>query len=209
MLPLVLLAASLLPSQQISTHCVDSGASIASTETQPVRGPSGASAVLRVSTSDDHSKESHLCNAEYQLLFTPSLEGAPVVVDLLTADDDYGRGLSLRLDGFSQDGKRVLGIFSESNKRTATSLFDYDATNGGVHLVDLKQQFAPRLTASCSPSFRVLGTSETGAVVLELSSTKPCPSSGRWVLDRATGRPLRPPPAASILGLYEFKDGAR
>jgi len=207
MLPFILLAASLLTSQQASTQCVDTGDDSAATQTQAVRGPFGATAVLKVSTADDHSKNSHLCNAEYQLLVTPAAGGAPVVVDLLTADDDYGRNLTLRLDGFSWDGKRVFGIFSERGKRTATFLFDYDTTNGNVQLVDLKEQFAHILDASCSQTFGVLGTSETGAIILELKSATPCASSGRWMLDRAGGKPLRLPQGSSILGLYEFKGG--
>jgi len=37
MLPLILFAASLLPSQQASMECVDTGANIAATETPAVR----------------------------------------------------------------------------------------------------------------------------------------------------------------------------
>jgi hypothetical protein len=208
-LPLILLVASLLPSQQASTQCVDNGANIAETETQPARGPAGAVAVLKVSTSDDASKDSHLCNAEYQLLFTRAAGNAPVVVDLLTADDDYGRSLSLRLAGFTQDGKRVLGIFSEKSKRTATFLFEYDTTNGAVQLVDLTRQFAHIVATGCDQAFGVLGTSDSGATVLELNSAKPCPSSGRWMIDRATGKPLRVPTGASIHELYDSQRPAQ
>ena len=203
MLLLALLVVFLLPSQQTSTECVDDGAGSAAAQTEAVRGPSGAVAILKVSTSDDHSKNSHLCNAGYQLVFTAVAGGAPVAVDLLTADDDYGRSLSLRLDGFSQDGKRILGIISESGKRTAAFLFDYDTRSGGVQLVDLKQQFTHIVAASCSQAFSVLGTSETGAIILELNSAGTCPSSGRWLLDRVTGKPRRLPLGAPIRGLFE------
>src|SRR5579863_2841955 len=124
MLALFLLAASLPTSQQAFTQCVDTGANAAANETRAVQDSSGATAVLKVSTSDDYSKNSHLCNANYQLIFHRGAGGTPVVVDLLTADDAYGQNLFLRLDGFTQDGKRVLGIFSESGKRTATFLFE-------------------------------------------------------------------------------------
>jgi hypothetical protein len=207
MLPLLLLAASLLTSQHASTECVDNGADHAATETQAARGPSGASAVLKVSTEDDHSKNSHTCNAEYQLIVTPASGGAPVVVDLLTADDDYGRTLSLRLDGFSRDGKRILGIFSESSRRTTTFLFDYDMTNGNVQLVDLKMRFAGMMPSSCSSSFGVTGTTEAGAIILELNSDKPCGAVRRWMLDRATGKPQRIAQSVTVVGLYEFKSG--
>src|ERR1700676_680398 len=109
MLPVILLVASLSPPHQASAECVDTGATTAATETQAVRGPSGTAAVLKVSTSDDHSKNSHQCSANYQLLITPAAGGCPVAVDVLTADDAYGRTLSLHLDGFTRDGKRVLG----------------------------------------------------------------------------------------------------
>jgi hypothetical protein len=203
MLLLAWLVAFLLPSEQTSTQCVDDGAGGAAAQTQAVRGPSGAVAILKVSTSDDHSKNSHLCNAGYQLVFTRVAGGVPVAVDLLTADDDYGRSLSLRLDGFSEDGKRIFGIISESGKRTAAFLFDYDTKTGAVQLVDLKQQFTRIAAASCSQAFAVLGTSETGAIILGLNSASTCPSSGRWMLDRVTGEPRRLPPGAPIRGLFE------
>src|ERR1700693_2630757 len=99
LLPL-LLAVSLLPAQQASVHCVDTGTETAASRTQPLHGPGGVVAVLKVSTADDHSKNSHDCNAEYQLLIMPAGARTPVVVDLLTSDADYDRIISLRLDGF-------------------------------------------------------------------------------------------------------------
>ena len=85
----ILLAAALLPAQEVSAHCVDTGAEIASNQTERLRGPSGMAAVLRVSTADDHSKNSHECNAEYQLLISHPGVGTPVLVDLLTSDAEY------------------------------------------------------------------------------------------------------------------------
>jgi hypothetical protein len=201
MLSFFLVAASLLTSQQASTRCVDSGTTSASTETRVVRGPSGATAVLKVSTADDHSKNSHECNAEYQLIVTRVAGGAPVVVDLLMADDDYGRNLSLRLDGFSRDGKQILGIISESSKRTSTFLFDYDTTNGNVRLVDLKLEFVGTLSSSCSSAVGVIGTTETGAIVLELNSEKYCGAVRRWVIGTASDKPRPLPQGTSIQGL--------
>src|ERR1700739_4573160 len=91
MLPLILLVASLLPAQQASMECVDTGANIAATETQAVSGANGATAVLKVSTADDHSKNSHECNADYKLVVTPANGGAPVEAGFLALDGDCGR----------------------------------------------------------------------------------------------------------------------
>ena len=102
----------------------------------------------------------------------PAAGGAPVVADFLTANDDYGRSLFLRLDGFTQDGSQILGILSETWKRTATFLFEYEISNGNVQLVDLTHEFARITTAGCSHTFAVLGTFETGASIIELQFRK-------------------------------------
>ena len=209
MLPLILLAASLLNSQQASMECVDTGANIAATETQAVRGPHGATAVLKVSTADDHSKNSHDCNADYKLAVTPATGGAPAEFDFLASDGDYGRTLSLRLAGFSQDGKRVLGILAEGGKYSTTLLFDYHAGDAQVPLVDLKMQFAHVAPLGCSQTLEVIGTTTNGAIVVESNSEKACGSSRRWLVNAAGSEAQPLPQGASILSLYESKSAAQ
>jgi hypothetical protein len=209
MLPLILLVASLLPAQQASMECVDSGANVAGAETPPVSGPAGATAVLKVSTADDHSKNSHECNADYKLVVTPATGGAPVEADFLASDGDYGRTVSLRLAGFSQDGKRVLGILAESGKYPTTLLFDYHEGGGPVQIVDLKMQFARVAPPGCIQTLEVIGTTASGAIVLESNSEKACGSSRRWFVDAAGSKAQPLPSSAAILGLYESNSGMR
>ena len=208
MLLSILLAVSLLPRQQASVHCVDTGAETPASQTQPLHGPGGVTAVLKVSTADDHSKNSHDCNAEYQLLIIPAGAGAPVVVDLLTSDGEYDRIISLGLDGFSQDGKRVFGVLSEGGKYPATTLFAYSTADGQVQLMDLRKPFAHMMAAKCSTTFDVIGTTAAGTIALELSSTEKCSPNSRWVVNPAGGSPQPLPQAASILDLYKSKKGA-
>jgi len=209
MLPLILLAALFQLSQQVSMECVDTGATVAATETQAVRGPHGAAAVLKVSTADDHSKNSHECNADYKLVVTPATGGAPVEADFLASDGDYGRTLSLRLAGFSQDGKRVLGILAEGGKYPTTLLFDYHAGDAQVPLVDLKMQFARVARPGCIQTLEVIGTTASGAIVVESNSERACGSSRRWLVDTAGSKAQPLPPSAAILGLYESKGSAQ
>jgi hypothetical protein len=208
MLLSILLAVSLLPRQQASVHCVDTGAETTDSQTQPLRGPGGVTAVLKVSTADDHSKNSHDCNAEYQLLIIPAGSGAPIVVDLLTSDGEYDRIISLRLDGFSQDGKRVFGILSEVGKYPATMLFAYSTADGQVQLMDLRKPFAHMMAAKCGTTFDVIGTTAAGTIALELSSKEKCSPNSRWVVNPAGGSPQPLPQAASILDLYNSKERA-
>jgi hypothetical protein len=181
-----LLSAMLATAPPVSMNCADGGASLAAIQTQTVRGPSGMAAILRVSSSDDHSKNDHLCAAEYRLLVTRSEKSDPLAVDLLTSDDDYGRSLTLLLDRFSHDGKRIFGVFFEGGKHPAATLFDYNTSNGKVQLVDLRKQFGQTLNAKCNTTFEVIGTTEAGAIVLELGSPQRCgPTGGGCSISRA------------------------
>lgn len=209
MLSLILLAASLLPSLQAAMQCVDAGATIAATETPVARGPGGATAVLKVSAADDHSKNSHDCNADYKLVVTPAAGGAPVEADFLASDGDYGRSLSLRLAGFSQDGKHVLGILAEGGKYPTMMLFDYRGSDAPVAIVDLKMKFSRVAPPACLQTLEIIGTAASGAIVLESNSEKACGSIRRWLVD-TTGNKAQPiPPGASIQGLYESKGRAQ
>jgi hypothetical protein len=201
MLPFILFVSSFVPANQASLECTNTGV----IQTQPVSGPDGIAAVLKVSTEDDHGKNSHLCTATYQLLLISGAGGALHVVDVLSSDDDYNRSLSLRLSGFSQDGKRVLGILSEGGKHPLTTLFDYHTSDGKVDLIDITEQFAPIMAANCSSTLEVAGTTETGAIVLEPNSANQCGSS-RWLVDFSGGRTQRLAQGAPILELYNLKD---
>lgn len=182
MLLSILLAASLLPLRLASMHCVDGGADTAATQTQPLRGPGRLVAVLKVSSADDHGKNTHLCNAEYVLLIT-SGTGAARAVNLLTTNAEWGRTLSLKLDGFARNGKQVFGVLTERGKYPSTVLFDYDTAADKVQIIDLEARFAHIVKARCNTTFGVLGTTDSGAIVVGLSSAKACEAQGRWLTD--------------------------
>ncbi|MGA7850493.1 MAG: hypothetical protein WCA13_15410 [Terriglobales bacterium] len=201
----ILLAAFLLPAQVASMPC----ANIAATQTQPVRGRDAMSAILKVTSKDDDSKNSHDCEAEYQLLMTPGLAGAPLVVGLLTSDAEWDRSLSLRLNGFSQDGRQVFGILSEGGKSPSTTLFDYDTADGKMLLIDLKKPLAHSVAAKCRSTFDVIGTAASGAIVLQVNSANCLAANDRWLLSPSGEKAQRLPPDATFLSLYEFKNIGR
>jgi hypothetical protein len=187
-------------------NCADAGAQTAAAQTQPVQGPGGAFAILKVSTADDHGKNSHDCEAQYQLLFTPAGASAPVVVDLVTSDAEYGRNLSLHLDGFSQDGKHIFGIFSEVGKYPTTSLFDFDTTSRQVQVIDLTKQFIGPYR--CSTTFSVVGTNENRLIALELNSVNGCVPKRRFLLDPTHLKFQNLSQTTTILSLYKVESPA-
>jgi hypothetical protein len=201
----ILLAASIQPAPQVSMRCVDGGANIPTAQTESLRGPQGVAVVLKVSSADDHSKDTHLCNADYQLLVTPADRGAAVPVDLLSTDDDWDRTLSLILSGFGHDGKRVFGMLLENGHYPAVVLFAYNIDDGQVQLIDLKKQFAHVLPPSCNPTFDVVGTTVAGAIVVALNSNNSCKVDGRWQIDPTGSSAHRLPPGASVENLFEAR----
>lgn len=203
------LFAVLLPSaQSASMLCVDGGADGASAQTSPVHGPAGATAVLRISAADEHSKNSHECQAEYELFVTPA-GGTPASVSLLQSDDDYDRNLAVQLDGFSQDGKQIFGILDERGKHSSRILFDYQTGNASVQLIDLNKNFAHVVAPKCGTALAIIATTKTGGIVLEQNSPKQCDPDRRWLLDPVNEKVERLPRGTAILSLFRQKDEAR
>jgi len=191
----LLLACLLHRAQGQSMDCSNT----ASTRSRAVSGPAGVSAVLIVASSDDHGKNSHGCMADYSLLITPS-DG--VSADRFFASDgEWGRRLSVDLDGFSRDGKHVFGLISENGKFSFVRVFDYDKTAHHAEVIDVQQALAHLKAAKCS-AYAVAGTTDAGAIVLEPNTASDCRGYHRWQLDR-TGKLGNLARGAPFLSLYE------
>jgi len=175
---LALVVAFLFPVQVEMTR-VDTGAIIQTVQTQPLRGPGGESATLRISSADDHSKDNHSCEADYQLVLNAG-SNALEKIELLTSDDDYQRPLSGRISGFSHDGKLILGILAEGSEHASTMLFVYDTASHATQVVDLGQRFAGVLAKKCAASFDIVGTADHGGIVIKLDSASHCAPEGRF-----------------------------
>jgi hypothetical protein len=178
---------------------------VAAAESQPVAGPGGVKVVLKVSSEDDHSKNSHQCLATFELLVS-SGGGEAQVVDLNMSDDDYGRSLTLDLSGFSRDGGRILGIMSEGGKYPSATLFEYEVGKGPAKLVDLRAQLPGIGGKRCDARFQVMGTIEGGGIVVDVAgdekSEKPCKGAGKWVFEAFGHRPKRLADGVKAAGLY-------
>lgn len=163
-----------------------------SVQTPAVVGPTGANAVLKVYSEDDHAKDTHLCMANYRLLIAQH-SGEPKDIELLSSDNDWGRKISIQLSGFSQDGTKIFGTFSEAGAAPVQQVFEYNTSDGNVRLFDLPQLAAHSAPAKCIALTQIVGTTEGGAIVLQLRSGKYCANTRRWLLNSVKG-PLRPAP---------------
>lgn len=199
---LALLTATVVSfTQPVSLTC---GAS-ATAQTVAVHGPEEMGAVLKVSTEDDHAKDTHLCMADYKLLLSHKSEPAKEI-EVLTSDNDWSRKISIEVSGFTSDGKKVLGIFSEAGSAPIQQVFEYSADDDSVQLFDLRK-FAAHLTGTrCLINAQILGTTESGGIVLQLSSGKYCGTVSRWQLTSVNGPLQRLPRHAAVRDLYSQKN---
>jgi len=103
----------------------------------------------------------------------------------------------------------VLGILAEGGKYSTTLLFDYHGSDAQVPIVDLKMKFSRVAPPGWIQTLEVIGTTASGAIVLESNSDNACGSSRRWLVDDAGSKAQPMPRGATILGLYESNSGTR
>ena len=193
---LFLLDASLLFAQEASLDC----SAIAAAQTQPLRGPAGLTALVKISAEDDHSKDSHDCMAEYKLVVQPQGRAA-VITDILSSDGDWGRKLHARLDGFSLDGKQVFGILSEAGPGPSAMIFRYHTASQQIELLDLKKALKQMAAAKCAGAAAVVGTTDSGSIVVESTPRSQCGIS--WLFDPASQTLRRLPQSQSVHTLFK------
>jgi hypothetical protein len=200
MLAAIIIGLLLAPQKVATLECTN----IATVETQPVEGPDGRSAVLKVSTEDNHSKNEHLCSAHFELLVGP--RAASGTVELGTFEAEYGRSLTLQLAGFSQDGERILGIITEGGKYPSAALFDYQIGLGPPKLIDLRPQLTFMFGRVCDARYSIIGITARGEIVVKVAGDEkgPAPCKGaEWVFDEQKQRPYQRGVRLRVIELYK------
>jgi len=177
----------------LSLHCVQGQsmdcADRVATESKSRSGPEGVVAVLTVRSEDDHSKESHECMANYSLRITlpdgrDAAAGLIPPMGFFATIGDWGRRLSVHLDGFSADGQHIFGVISEGGPASFVTVFDFKRDGSHVE-VTVRQAASHLRAAKCGTSFAVAGTADKGAIVLEPNTADRCRSDHRWLLDQS------------------------
>jgi hypothetical protein len=159
------------------------------TESRSRTGPGGVVAVLKVHSEDDHGKNSHQCEANYTLQITlpDGRDGAAGLippVGFTSSVAEWGRRLSVHLDGFSNDGQHIFGVISEGGTYSFVQVFDFKREGSSVGIPI--QQGLPHLrAANCGTSFAVAGTTTAGEIVLEPNTADRCRIAHRWLLNKA------------------------
>jgi hypothetical protein len=149
----------------------------------PLRSSAGFIAVLKMHSEDDHSKNSHLCEADYSLQISRP-DGSPYPpFDFFGADDEWDRPIAFRIDGFSRDGNHVFIVISDGAYPGSVYTMDYDMISGSrTREGSLDRHFTRRLRRACAAKLRIIGISPAGLMVLGSNANDGCTRAELWEL---------------------------
>ena len=131
-------------------------------QTLPVRSSAGFTVVLTVNADDDHSKNSHKCEANYTLKITGPDGSSLPPFQFLSSDDEWARPLRFRVEGFSNDGHHVFILLIEGDYPQSLQAKEFDVNSGHeVKSVFLNPPFTRGLSRDCAATLHIVGTSLT------------------------------------------------
>jgi hypothetical protein len=160
-------------------------------QTAPVRSSVGFTAVLKMHSEDDHSKNTHLCAAEYSLQIIRPDGSSIQPFDFGYSDDDWDRPLVFRVEGFSLDGHRAFVFISDGSYPGVLQILEYDMSSSvAAKEIFLDQHFTRRLSPECTATLHIVGTSSAGRIVLGSSAKDGCTRAESWELhpNKTAGR---------------------
>jgi len=147
------------------------------------RSSAGYTATLKMHSEDDHSKNTHLCQADYSLETVQPNAIANRPLDLLSSDDAWGRPIVFRIEGFSQDGSHVFVFIAEGDFHGYLEIWEYDMKSASMLAeISLEKHFTRRLSRACNATLHVVGTSANGRMILGTSAKNGCAREEMWEL---------------------------
>jgi hypothetical protein len=184
MLPLTLLLMLFLqPAAVQSSGLGGLTCGVRDAQAAPLRSSAGFTATLKMHSEDDHSKNSHRCEADYSLQISRPDGSANPPFDFLVGDDDWDRPLAFRIDGFSRDGHHVFVVILDGAYPGSIYTMDYDMSSGSISReVSLDRHFTRRLSRACAATLHIAGISTKGLMVLGSSAKDGCPRAELWQL---------------------------
>jgi hypothetical protein len=139
--------------------------------------------MLKMHSEDDHSKNSHLCEADYSLQISRPDGSANPPLNFFGGDDDWDRPIAFRIDGFSRDGHHVFVVILDGAYPDSIYTMDYDMRSGSrSREASLDRHFTRRLSRACAATLHIAGISPKGLMVLGSSAKDGCPRGELWQL---------------------------
>lgn len=131
---------------------------------------------MRVSADDDHAKNSHRCQARYDILAPAN--AALKSISVMSTIADWGRSLSMA-GGLTVSGI-VVGMVKEGDSMVL--LFVSDLQSPVAKTFDMRGLLKSHLKPTCIASLSIAGTTTGGRLVLSSLRPAAC-GQNRWILD--------------------------
>lgn len=178
----ILLVALLVPTEQASMNCADTGAPAANAQTQRARGPGGTVALLTSSAAEDHG--------------TPLQRSVPAAVHA-----GWGKCAGSCRPSYFRCGMRPQPVAP-----SGWLLTNFDTTAQQARVTDLTKQLTR--TDRCGTTLGVIGTSENHVVVPELNSASGCVPQRRFLLNPMSHTLENLSQTMTLPSLYKFESSA-
>ena len=175
--PLLLLGLGLSP-QKISVRCGD----VSEKQTAASRSVDGVRVSLRFHGEDDHGKNTHLCQSEYELQVVRP-DGSTSETGWNDRNDgEWNRAIAFELEGFASDGRRVIGVISEGGRYPVFQVLIYDLQTQKHDVFLLDSGFLRIFGKRRTQAVHVEGMTRKGEVVLGTSFARHCDRCQMWGL---------------------------
>lgn len=176
-IPILFVALGFQPAARQTVQCRNS----ADAATPALQSQSGYTVQLKVHSEDDHLKDSHACQSDYELEVTrPDGTKLPSQF-LIGVDGAWGRNMKFSVEGFSADGKQAFALLGDpSITHNALMIFFSDMSTGRSSSATLSEEFHRSLGQSCAETLHISGTAPNGSPVLAAEKSTACAQTGLW-----------------------------
>lgn len=206
--PLLALALALTGASAQSLQCSSS----VSLHTDFLAAAAGLKVAFQLHTSDDYSKETHLCMSDYSFLVLRP-DGRKTEQKLESIDDTWGRSIRFGIDGFAGQGWQVIARIIEAGEHPTFQVVVYDLRTERDQELELPQEFLNTIARPCPDSLQVIGTTRIGEPVIAIERESCHRTAKAWKLTqgsliRGVQKPARLTPLSDISAIERLSPGS-
>lgn len=176
LLPAFLIGLALHSAPAISIRCGNN----LDSKTLPVRSPAGFTVSLVFHSEDDHDQNTHDCAASYYIKVQKPGAAAEEIQNLINSDNNWGRPITFRIEGFNRDGSLAYVFISDGGRNATVEAIEYNMRTAKQRALHLLSSRAWGVTAACAASIHILGASPTGRLVFSTSPSGGCTQQQFW-----------------------------
>ncbi len=149
-------------------------------QTPAVKNNQGFAVSFRLQSGDDHGKNTHGCETEYEMqIAVPGGSTRETGWDNGN-DAEWERSLAFDVEGFSANGERAVALIKEGGRFPMYEVLVYEVHMQEHYAYSLDDRFLKSLGATCAQALQVTGMTAHGEIVLGTGDGRSCVNSRVW-----------------------------